>query len=56
LRGGVFGCERERILLSCLNKVVDGKLEVSHNLVSLLLTNKTIRGDAEGKGGAGKVL
>jgi hypothetical protein len=43
-------------LLSCLNKVVDEKLEVPHNLVSLLLTNKTIRSDAEGKSGAGKVL
>jgi len=34
-------------LFGKLNKVVDEKLEVPHNLVSLLLTNKTIRSDAE---------
>jgi len=38
-----------------LNKKLDAIKKSLHNLVSLLLTNKTIRGDVP-KGAAGKVL
>jgi hypothetical protein len=38
------------------NKVVDGKRKTPHNLISLLLTNKTIRSAAPKGAEAEKVL